>query len=345
MEQIINSIQTNPYLKYLLFHTVAFGAGVVLDFIIGDPYKLPHPVRLIGKLINSLDRHFMGDKANISSDSKKEFKQGIMLAVIVILIIFLLTGSIITVAYLISAYAGIIIEAILTFYILAAKSLYKESMKVYKALKDSDIEKARYNVSMIVGRDTKSLDEEGIAKAAVETVAENTSDGIVAPMIYTALFGPVGGMIYKGINTMDSMVGYHNDRYEYLGKCPAVLDDIVNYIPSRLSAVYMIIASFILSIFSKRYSGIRGFKIWKRDRRNHKSPNSAQTESVCAGSLGLKLAGPASYFGKLHDKPYIGDMIYPVTYKDIKRAGILMFITEAVCFCIYIIIASALILN
>lgn len=335
---------TTYVIKYILFHIIAFTFGTLLDVIVGDPYFLPHPIRLIGNLIGFLDKTFMGGKANVSSKKKKEIAQGLFLCVITISLTILATGALLISAYIINDYFGIVVEGIFTFYILAAKSLYNESMKVYKELKASNIEKARYNVSMIVGRDTASLNEEGIAKAAVETVAENTSDGVIAPMIYTAIGGPILGMAYKAINTMDSMVGYHNDRYENFGKIAAKLDDVVNYFPSRISAMYMIISAYICGVFSKTYSGANAFKIWKRDRRNHKSPNSAQTESVAAGALGLRLAGPASYFGKVVEKPYIGDSTKEISYEDILNVNKLMFVTEAVCFLISLSIYLIMIL-
>jgi adenosylcobinamide-phosphate synthase len=177
---------------------------------------------------------------------------------------------------------------------------------------------------MIVGRDTQCLDEIGVAKAAIETVAENTSDGVIAPMLYTALGGPILGFLYKAVNTMDSMIGYKNDKYLYFGRTAARLDDIVNFLPSRISAYMMITASFI---GGKSFSGKRAYTVYKRDNRKHASPNSAQTEAVCAGALGIKLAGDASYFGKIVHKPYIGDSVRSVEYEDIKRANKLMYLT------------------
>ena len=183
-------------------------------------------------------------------------------------------------------------------------------------------------VSMIVGRDTEALDEVGVTKGAVETVAENTSDGSIAPMIYTAMGGPILGFLYKSINTMDSMVGYKNEKYLYFGRIAAKLDDIVNYIPSRISAYVMIAAAFV---GGNDYSGKSAYRIYKRDNRNHASPNSAQTEAVCAGALGVQLAGDASYFGKIVKKPYIGDDLRKVEYEDIKRANHLMYLTAWLC--------------
>lgn len=314
-------------MNYLFTRIIALLLGIILDFIIGDPYKMPHPIRLIGRLIAVLDEACMGDKNNKSINPKREKLLGLLIVVIVVIMTFSVTGLILLLAYKINYYTGIALEAVLIFYTLAAKSLCSESMKVYKNLSENDLEKARYSVSMIVGRDTNKLDEIAVTKAAVETVAENTSDGVIAPVIYNIMAGPVLGMTYKAINTMDSMIGYHNERYEHLGYVAAKLDDFVNYLPSRISAVFMILASFILHPFINT-NGVNAYKIWKRDRRNHKSPNSAQTESVTAGSLGIRLAGDASYFGKIVKKPYIGDEIRRIEYNDIKKANALMFVTE-----------------
>lgn len=208
----------------------------------------------------------------------------------------------------------------MSYQMLAACSLRRESMKVCKALEAGDVEQARTAVSMIVGRDTASLTEEGIAKAAVETVAENTSDGVIAPLFYMFLFGPVGAWVYKAINTMDSMLGYKNDKYRYFGTCAARVDDVVNFIPARLSAWLMVGAAGILGMDMAGAA-----RIHLRDRRNHASPNSAQTESACAGALGLQLAGNAYYFGKLYEKPTIGDVKRQIEPKDIRRANRLMY--------------------
>lgn len=207
--------------------------------------------------------------------------------------------------------------------ILAARSLQKESNLVYLALKNEGIEAARKAVSMIVGRDTENLDTEGVTKAAVETVAENTSDGVIAPLCYMFLGGAVLGFTYKAINTMDSMVGYKNETYQFFGTAAAKLDDIVNYIPARISAVLMIVAVYVLGM-----NGKNAWKIFCRDRYNHKSPNSAQTESVMAGALGVQLAGDAWYFGKLYKKPTIGDSIRKIEIEDIRRSHRLMYGTE-----------------
>ena len=227
--------------------------------------------------------------------------------------------------YQIGMIPGIIAESIFCYYLLAAKCLRDESMKVYHALSNHDTERARTAVSMIVGRDTQNLDEYGIIRAAVETVAENTSDGVTAPMLYIALGGAVGGFLYKAVNTMDSMLGYRNEKYQEIGFFPAKTDDVLNYLPSRITALVMIISAYLL-----RLDGKKAFQIWKRDRRNHASPNSAQTEAVCAGALDVRLAGDAYYFGELHKKPYIGDDDRPIEAEDIRRANRLMYLTSVI---------------
>lgn len=226
-------------------------------------------------------------------------------------------------AYGFHLWLGIGIESFMCYQILAARSLQKESDHVYLALKNEGVEAARKAVSMIVGRDTENLDEEGVTKATVETVAENTSDGVIAPLCYMILGGAVLGFTYKAINTMDSMVGYKNEKYQFFGTAAAKLDDIVNYIPARISAVLMIVAAYVLGM-----NGKNAWKIFCRDRYNHKSPNSAQTESVMAGALGVQLAGDAWYFGKLYKKQTIGDPIRKIEIEDIRRAHRLMYGTE-----------------
>ena len=201
-------------------------------------------------------------------------------------------------------------------------------MRVYDALRTDGVDAGRRAVSMIVGRDTSVLDAAGVTRAAVETIAENTSDGVIAPMLYTAIGGPVLGFVYKAVNTMDSMIGYKNDKYMYFGRFAARLDDVVNFIPARISAYLMIVAAFI---GGRQFDGQNAYRIFKRDRFNHASPNSAQTESVCAGALRVRLAGDAVYFGKLVKKKYIGDGLREIEYEDIKRANRLMYITAFLC--------------
>ena len=315
----------------MCYHIFAFIAGFVLDLLIGDPHFIPHPVRLIGSLISSLDKRLNCDAGYNSSEKKLnliKYKRGMLLAFTVIFATFAISVIIIVAAYSINLYAGVIAEAVMTWQILATKCLRVESMRVYDALRTDGVDAGRRAVSMIVGRDTSVLDAAGVTRAAVETIAENTSDGVIAPMLYTAIGGPVLGFVYKAVNTMDSMLGYKNDKYMYFGRFAARLDDVVNFIPARISAYLMIAAAFI---GGRQFDGKNAYRIFKRDRFNHASPNSAQTESVCAGALRVQLAGDAVYFGKLVKKKYIGDGLREIEYEDIKRANRLMYITAFLC--------------
>ena len=315
----------------MCYHIFAFIAGFVLDLLIGDPHFIPHPVRLIGSLISSLDKRLNCDAGYNISEKKLnliKYKRGMLLAFTVIFATFAMSVIIIVAAYSINLYAGVIAEAVMTWQILATKCLRVESMRVYDALRTDGVDAGRRAVSMIVGRDTSVLDAAGVTRAAVETIAENTSDGVIAPMLYTAIGGPVLGFVYKAVNTMDSMLGYKNDKYMYFGRFAARLDDVVNFIPARISAYLMIAAAFI---GGRHFDGKNAYRIFKRDRFNHASPNSAQTESVCAGALRVQLAGDAVYFGKLVKKKYIGDGLREIEYEDIKRANRLMYITAFLC--------------
>lgn len=311
-------------------HLAAVLAGCFLDLCFGDPRFLLHPVCGIGSLISWLEKKL---RKRFPKGETGERRAGLWLVILVLLVTGALSGAILWTAYFLSPYAGFLIESVMCGQMMAWRSLREESMKVYKAFLSGDAEGARTAVSMIVGRDTKDLSEEGITKAAVETVAENTSDGIIAPLLYMALFGGVGVFLYKAVNTMDSMVGYKNERYLWFGRAAARLDDICNFIPARLSAALMIGAGYVCQLLygikrkGNPYSGRNGLMIFKRDRFNHKSPNSAQTEAVCAGALQIQLAGNAYYFGKLYEKPTIGDPVKPVEYEDIPRANHLMTVT------------------
>lgn len=298
-------------------YAAALAAGFLLDRLLGDPHCLPHPVRAVGKLILFLERLLRGI---FPKTVRGELLGGAALAAITVLAAGGASWGLLAAAGHFGETARFAMAAVMSYYLLAARSLRDESMKVYRSLKKGDIEEARTNVSMIVGRDTERLDGEGIAKAAVETVAENTSDGVIAPMFYLLLGGPVLGWAYKAVNTMDSMVGYRNERYLYFGRAAARLDDLANLLPARLSALLMIASAFLLGM-----DGRGAVRIWLRDRRCHKSPNSAQTEAVCAGALGVRLAGDAWYFGTLSKKPFIGDETRAVEPGDIRRANQLMY--------------------
>ena len=308
---------------------LALVLGFILDLIIGDPHGLYHPIRLVGNLIALLEK-----RMNRKKDSpNQQMVMGWLMALIVITLSSGIPLLLLLLAYRIHPVCRLILETIMCWQLLATKSLKDESMKVYRKLKKHDLQGSRHAVSMIVGRDTEVLDESGVTKAAVETVAENTSDGVIAPMLYMAIGGAFLGWMYKSINTMDSMVAYKNERYLYFGRIPAYLDDIANYIPARLAGVMMILASFIV-----RLDGAHAFAIFKRDRYNHASPNSAQTEAVMAGALNVQLAGDAWYFGELHKKKTIGDDPRPVETEDIVRANKLLYGTAVVSLVIFTLV-------
>ncbi len=312
-------------MKYIIA-AIPLILAFLLDLIIGDPYSMPHPIRLIGRMISTLE-----GKIRVKF-SKNLIKGGVIMALIVAVISTLIPLILLIICYKINLWLGAVVEGIMCFFLIAAKCLRLESMKVCRAAENGDIEAARKAVSMIVGRDTKPLDESGIIRAAVETVAENTSDGVTAPFFFMGIGGAPIGFFYKAVNTMDSMIGYKNEKYADIGRFAAKLDDVLNYLPSRLTAIIMVGISPILGLNTRN-----AFKIWRRDRRKHASPNSAQTESACAGALGIRLAGDAYYFGELHKKEFIGDELREIECDDIRRANWLMYATSMVMLMIAVI--------
>ena len=304
--------------------------GMILDWVFGDPVWLYHPVRIIGKWISFLEkilRKFAGDQ---EGNEKKLLIAGGILWILVILASAAVPMGILYLAEKFSPCAAFVLECFWCYQLLAARSLGKESKKVYKKLIQDDLSGARLAVSMIVGRDTENLTVEGVTKAAVETVAENTNDGVIAPLIYMLIGGPLLGFVYKAVNTMDSMLGYKNEKYLYFGRVAAKMDDVAGFIPARISALLMILASCLLGM-----DGKNALWIWKRDRRKHASPNAAQTEAVCAGALQVQLAGDAWYFGKKHEKDTIGDPIREIEPRDILRSEKLMIGTEVLTFLLF----------
>ncbi|MCI6237822.1 MAG: adenosylcobinamide-phosphate synthase CbiB [Porcincola intestinalis] len=299
--------------------TLAILAGCGLDLLLGDPHRVYHPVRLIGLLIRGLEGEL---RAVFPHNKEEERIAGSFLAVLVPSV----TGAVCWLLLSLAVRAGtavhFLVMTLMCYSLLAGRALSDESMKVYRKLKEGDLEGAREAVSMIVGRDTRELTEEGVTKAAVETVAENTSDGVVAPLMFLAIGGPAAGWMYKAVNTMDSMVGYRNDRYRYFGTAAARLDDVLNFIPSRLSGIFMVLCANAAGLDSRN-----AWRIFRRDRYRHASPNSAQTEAAMAGALRIQLAGDASYFGKVVKKPTLGDPIRKVEAEDIRRANRLMFLS------------------
>lgn len=305
-----------------MIQLLALVLGFCIDLIFGDPHSIPHPVVLIGRLISATEKLV---RKIFPKTVRGENVAGGVLWLLVVLISTAVPLGILYLGYKISPWLGLALESIMCWQILATKSLKVESMKVYTALKAGDPAEYRRAVSMIVGRDTAALDDKAVARAAVETVAENTSDGIIAPMLYLAIGGAPLGFFYKAVNTMDSMLGYVEMPYKNIGLVPAKMDDFFNFLPARLSALLMLLAGWLEGLDIRR-----GWRIWRRDRRNHASPNSAQTESVCAGLLGLRLAGDAYYHGVLHKKPYIGDPVREIEYEDIPRACRLLYGTAMV---------------
>ena len=340
--------------------------GYLLDRIIGDPCSLWHPVQGIGKLIEWIEK-ILWKVFRLSNEKEADkIKKRIAGGFLVILVLGITMGTTVGLLYLVGRFSPqlrLAWECIICYQMIAMKSLKTESMKVYDALmgenpnsrkrgredvtcdfhKSTDWEKlqaGRKAVSLIVGRDTGNLSEEEVVKATVETIAENTSDGVIAPMFYMCIFGPLGGLFYKVVNTLDSMVAYKNERYIYFGTLAAKMDDILNYVPSRVSALFMLVACSFTD-----FDGKNAWKIFKRDRYNHASPNSAQTEAVCAGALNIELGGPAYYFGELYEKPAIGDANRKVEAEDIVRANELLYATANVMVVIYIIIAMTIYLR
>ncbi len=306
-------------------------AAVVLDWIFGDPGWFPHPVIYIGKLISCLEKK--GRKICKTNGSLKAFGGLIVLTVGAVSFIAPFVLLVILRRHL------ILYNLVNTFIIcttISAKCLSVEAKKVYFALKEKNIEKARLKLSYIVGRDTSNLSSGDIIRADVETVAENTSDGVIAPLIYAAVFGAPLAMLYKGINTMDSMLGYMNERYRYIGFFPAKIDDVFNFVPARITGVLMCIMSFTV-----RGNPVKTFKIMIRDRRNHKSPNCAYPESAAAGALGVQLGGTNIYFGEEVYKPTIGDKLVELNFEHIKYCIDLMYFTEVLMMILMALVVQA----
>lgn len=299
--------------------------AIILDFIIGDPYNFPHPVKLMGRII-SFEERFVRKNTNS--------KKGLKFAGFIIVIINISVGFL--VPYFLLKYLQqykliyILVNTYLIYTCIAARCLHYEAIKVSEAM-DISVEEGRKRLSYIVGRDTTNLNEDEIIRATVETVAENTSDGVIAPLLYIILLGAPGGLAYKFINTMDSMLGYMNEKYIDYGYFPARVDDIFNYIPARITGLLMCISSIA------RFNIKDGFKIMIRDRNNHKSPNSAYPEGAVAGLLQIQLGGNNYYHGKLVEKPTIGDSIKSITKKDIKRTIEIMYRSEILLLILYII--------
>ena len=308
--------------------------GFVLDAIFGDPAWLPHPVVFMGRVISRLEKFL---RPRLPQTPQGELLGGGIVAFVLPVGTFLFTALACLGAAKLSPWLGLALQMFWCGQALAAKGLVQESRNVYRQLQQEDLPAARKAVSRIVGRDTENLTAEGVTKAAVETVAENASDGVIAPLLYMLLGGAPLALTYKAINTMDSMLGYKNDRYLYFGRAAAKLDDVANYLPSRLAALLWVAAAF----FTGNHAG-GAWHIWRRDRRTHASPNSAQIESACAGALGVQLAGPAFYFGKYYPKPTIGDPVRPIEPEDILRADRMMYAASLLALLLGVIVRGVL---
>jgi adenosylcobinamide-phosphate synthase len=293
-------------------HLIALVCGYVLDALFGDPYQMPHIIRLIGTLISGAERLL---RRIFPPTPLGERMAGAVLVMLVAGGCSGCTWLVLGLLSRVSPQLAWVVETFVCYQMLAAKQLRIEALRVADALENEGLVAARTAVSMIVGRDTAELDEAGVVRAAVETVAENASDGVVAPLLFMAVGGAPAGVLYKAVNTMDSMVGYKNDHYRYFGTVAARLDDLLNWVPARLTGVLMCLVAPLVGL-----DGAGAWRIFLRDRRKHASPNSAHPEAACAGALGVRLAGPASYFGVVHDKPYIGDDNRPIERADIGRA-------------------------
>ena len=308
--------------------------GFVLDAIFGDPAWLPHPVVYMGKAISVLEK---GLRARLPKTPEGELWGGRILAFCLPVGTLALTSLVCMGAAALHPLLGLAVQMFWCGQALAAKGLVQESMNVYRELTKPDLPAARTAVSRIVGRDTQALTAEGVTKAAVETVAENASDGVIAPLLYMLLGGAPLALTYKAINTMDSMVGYKNTQYLYFGRAAAKLDDIANFLPSRIAALLWVAAAALTGNDARS-----AWRIWRRDRRNHASPNSAQTESACAGALNVQLAGPAYYFGEYYPKPTIGDAVRPIEPEDIRRADRMMYAESLLALALGLVIRGIL---
>lgn len=311
--------------------------GFVLDLIFGDPHRLPHPICLIGNLISKSEKLI---RKVFPKSAGGEFAGGILLWFVVVSLSFAVPYTLLWVFGLISPWLKFAAEVLFCYQIFAAKSLKTESMRVHKYIEGEDIENSRKYLSWIVGRDTANLDFKQITKAVIETVAENASDGVIAPMLFMLIGGAPLGFLYKGVNTLDSMVGYKNDHYINFGKWSAVADDVFNFIPARITGLAFVCGSAFVGLDSKK-----SWEIFKRDRHNHASPNSANPESACAGALHVQLAGDAYYFGKLYKKKTIGDDIRPAEAEDIVRTCRLMYAASVLCLLLFEAVRIILVVN
>ncbi|MBR2591126.1 MAG: cobalamin biosynthesis protein CobD [Clostridia bacterium] len=321
-------------LKFLSLQSAALLVGFLIDFVLGDPHCLPHPVAAIGKLIALFDKKLRRGESN-----PHDVGRGVFTVICVSVLSAVIPALLLWGAWVINPWVYFALESVMCWQLLAARQLAREAGKVEQALEQKDTEKARHAVSMIVGRDTAVLDASGICRAAVETVAENASDGVIAPLLWMLFGGAAGGFFYKSVNTMDSMLGYKNKKYYYFGKAAAKTDDVCNFLPARMAALLMIGVCPLCRLDRKN-----AWRIWRRDRNKHASPNAAQTESVCAGALGVRLAGDAVYGGEVYKKAFIGDALREIELQDIRRTNRLMYAASALMLLLCVVFRLAVIL-
>ncbi len=302
--------------------------GLIVDLIIGDPSFYPHPVVLIGGLINFLEKILLNKKNN---DYIKKAK-GVLLVITVLLITFFITYFLIYLFKQLPYILNIMANGLLLSTTIAVKGLRDSAYKIYKKLKENNLDESKKMLSFIVSRDTEHLNKEETIKGTIETVAENTSDAIIAPIFYFLIGGPILSVIYKAVNTMDSMLGYKNEKYYYFGWAAAKLDDLANYIPSRLTALLFIAASFL-----KNYNYKGAIEVVRKDAKKHASPNAGYPEAAVAGALGIKLGGPSRYFNKIVDKAALGIGSVDINTNQIKKTINLMYLST---FIFYIFIIS-----
>jgi len=314
--------------SFFISNIIAIVLAVILDWIIGDPYWFPHPVIYIGKFISFLEK-----RARKLCKTDKQIKVfGVVIVITVAFVSFIIPFIILRLTSHIT-WLYTLLNIIIIWTTLAAKCLGVEAKKVYYALKEENLEDAKVKLSYIVGRDTKELSDKEIIRADVETVAENTADGVIAPLLYAIVGGAPLAMLYKGINTMDSMLGYMNGKYRHIGFFPAKIDDVFNFIPARITGFLICIVSFVV-----KGNVIESFKIMVRDRKNHKSPNCAYPEGAAAGAMKIQLGGTNVYFGEVVYKPTIGDKIREINSQHINDCIKLMYAAEVLLIVIYLIV-------
>ena len=302
-------------------HVLAIFFGFLLDLAFGDPRWLAHPVVGMGRTITWAEKRL---RAAFPDTPQGRRRAGAVLAAALPLVTFVLSCGVLWLVHLVDWQLRLILETLMCYQALATCELRRQTLVVGQRLEEGDLPAARTAVSMVVGRDTACLDEAGVTRAAVETVAENAADGVIAPLFYMALGGGPLALAYKAVNTMDSMIGYKNDKYLDFGRAAARLDDVCNFVPSRLAALLMVCVCPFLG-----FDAGGAWRIWRRDWSLSTSPNSGQTEAACAGALGLRLLGDAFYFGKLVHKPAVGDDTRAIEVADIVRANRLMLAASA----------------